>query len=68
MRSPEVTSFETVVEIAYAESTGVIFVSIGPVVPELKNGCKGGGRIVLSYQGGSGHGGQRSRGIFIFLH
>ena len=34
-RSPEVTIFETADEIAYAESTGGIFVSIGTVVPEL---------------------------------
>ena len=34
-RSPEVTIFKTADEIAYAESTGGVFVAIGPVVPEL---------------------------------
>ena len=34
-RSPEVTIFETADEIAYAESTGGVFVAIGSVVPEL---------------------------------
>ena len=45
---PTVPNFETADEIACAESIGAYFVAIGPVVPEIKDGCQDGGEVVLS--------------------
>ena len=42
---PTVPNFKTADEIACADAC---FVAIGPVVPEIKDGCQDGGEVVLS--------------------